>query len=137
MADITITAANVVAGTNAKISHGVAGVAVTAGQWVYLDSTTGKYGLADTDSATAGVRSAIGVALNTAAANQPLAVQSDGQITIGGAILAGVAYYLSGTPGGMAPVADVIAGDYPLIVGMGVSTTVLDISIVYPAVVLA
>ncbi|MER9883102.1 hypothetical protein [Mesorhizobium sp. M0118] len=125
------------AGANARITHGIAGATITAGQWVYLDSTTGKYGLADTDSATAGVRSAIGVALNSASANQPLAVQSDGLVTIGGAILAGVAYYLSGTPGAMCPIADVAAGDYPLVLGMGVSTTVLDISIVYPAVVLA
>lgn len=137
MADIAITAANVVASNTATIVRGTAGATITAGQWVYLDSTTGKYNLADTDSATAGVRAAIGVALNGAALNQPVAVCTAGAVTIGGAILAGVAYYLSGTPGSMCPVADVAAGDYPLIVGMGASTTVLNVGVVYPGVVLA
>lgn len=137
MADLSITPANVVAGTNAKITRGTAGVAITAGQAVYLDSTTGKWGLADTDSATAGVRNALGIALNGAAANQPIAVITEGDVTIGASILAGVAYYLSGTPGGICPVADVAAGDYTLIVGMGKSTSVLSVKIVYPGVVLA
>lgn len=136
MADLTITAASVVAGANAKITYGTAGATITAGQAVYLDSTTGKWALADTDSATAAVRSAMGIALNGAAINQPVAVQSAGALTIGATIAAGVAYYLSGTPGGICPIADVAAGDYPLILGMGASTTVLNVSIVYPAVVL-
>ena len=137
MADLTITAASVVPGSDARISHGTAGATITAGQAVYLDSaTTGKWQLADTDSATAAVRAAHGVALNSASLNQPIAVQTEGDITIGATIAAGVAYYLSGTPGGICPVADVAAGDYPLVIGMGKSTTVLDINIVYPGVVL-
>ncbi len=137
MTDISITATLVVAGANAKITYGTAGATITAGQVVTLDPTTGKWALADTDSATAAIRSAMGIALNGAALNQPIAVQSAGALTLGGAILAGVAYYLSGTPGGIAPIADVAAGDYPLIVGMGASTTVLNVGIVYPGVVLA
>lgn len=137
MADLSITAANVVAGANARVTHGIAGVAITAGQAVFLDQTTGKWALADTDSATAAVRAAHGIALNGAALNQPIAVITEGDVTIGAAILAGVAYYLSGTAGGICPVADVAAGDYPLILGMGKSTTVLNVNIVYSGVVLA
>ncbi len=135
MVDIAITAANVVPGANAVIERGVAGVAITAGQAVYLNSTTGKYALADTDSATAEVRRPRGLALNGASANQPVAVQSAGDITIGGTIAAGTAYILSRTPGGVAPVADSLAGDYPCIIGMGKSTTVLAIDIQFPGVV--
>jgi hypothetical protein len=136
LADLTITAASVVAGSGATIARGTAGATITAGQAVYLDTaTTGKWQLADTDSATAAVRAAHGIALNGAALNQPIAVITDGDLTIGATIEAGTAYYLSGTAGGICPVADVAAGDYPLILGMGKSTTVLDVNIVYPGVV--
>ena len=37
-----------------------------------------------------------------------------------------MAYYLSGTPGGVRPVADNVAGDYPVILGIAASTTVLN-----------
>ena len=137
MVDITITAANVVPGNTAKIERGTAGATITAGQVVYLDSaTTGKWQLADTDSATAAVRAAHGVALNSASDGQPISVCTEGPVTIGATIAAGVAYYLSGTPGGICPVADVAAGDYPCLIGMGASTTVLNVGIVYPGVVL-
>jgi hypothetical protein len=136
MADLVITAASVVAGANARITHGIAGATVTAGQVLYLDPTTGKWNLADTDSATAAVRAATGVALNGAALNQPVAVQTSGLLTIGATVAAGVAYYLSGDAGGICPVADLAAGDFPLIVGMGTSTTVIDVDIKYPGVIL-
>lgn len=137
MADLTITAASVVAGSNARKTTGVAGAAITAGQVVYYDSTTGTYKLADTDSATSGVRVPAGIALHAASTNQPLTIQTAGDITIGASILAGVAYYLSGTPGGICPIADVASGDYTAIIGMGISTTVLRIDIQAPNVVLA
>lgn len=137
MADLTITATSVVAGNTATIARGTAGAAITAGQVVYLDPTAGTYKLADTDSATAAVRNAVGIALNGAASGQPVAVCTHGPVTIGATIAAGVAYYLSGNAGGICPVADVAAGDYPLIIGMGASTAVLNVDIVYPGVVLA
>lgn len=135
MADLSITAASVVAGSTATKTRGTAGVTITAGQVVFLDPTTGKYALADTDSATAAVRQAHGIALNGAALNQPIEVCTAGPVTIGATIEAGTAYYLSGTAGGICPVADVAAGDYPLIVGQGASTTVLNVEIVYAGVV--
>lgn len=130
MADLTITATNVVAGSNARTVHGVAGVAITAGQVVYLDSaTTGKWQLADNNAASAAARQPHGIALNSASLNQPIAVQTDGPITIGATLTAGVAYYLSDTPGGICPVADLATGEYPTVLGMATSTTVLDIDI--------
>jgi hypothetical protein len=137
MADLTITATNVVAGNSAKTENGVAGVAVTAGQVVYKDSADNKFKLADTDSATAAARSPYGIALHAAAANQPLAVLTSGSITIGAALTAGVFYYLSGTPGGICPVADVAAGDYPCVIGVATSASLLKVQIVESGVVLA
>ena len=129
MADLTITAANVIAGSGAKIVHGTAGASVTAGQVLYLDSAAGTYKLADTDSATVAARSPAGIALHASATNQPIAVLTAGPITIGATVAVGDAYYLSGNAGGLAPVADVAAGDYPCIMGICTSTSVLNVNI--------
>ncbi len=129
MADISITAANVVAGSNASVVQGTAGETIAAGQFVYKATATQKWMLADNDSATAEVRLPLGVALNGAALNQPVVVQKSGDVTIGGALTAGVAYYLSATPGGICPVADIASGDYSVLLGLAKSATVLAIDI--------
>jgi hypothetical protein len=130
MADLSITAASVVAGQGAVIENGIAGAAITAGQWVYLDSTTtGRYQLADNNSATAAARVARGVALNGAANGQPLAIAKGGPVTIGATLTPGVAYYLSATAGGICPVADLTTGSYPCLLGMAVSASVLNTDI--------
>jgi hypothetical protein len=123
MADLTITAANVVAGSDAVKVTGVAGVSVTAGQSVYLDTTTNTYKLADADAA-ASVNSA-SIALHAAAANQPLTVQTGGTITIGATISVGLAYYVSTTAGGICPEADLSSGDYPYLLGYGSATGII------------
>lgn len=137
MADLIITAANVIAGEGAKIESGTAGEAITAGQVVYWDSTNSVYSLADCDSATAALRSPRGIALNGAATGQPIDVATKGPVTIGATLTAGVAYYLSGTAGGIAPVADLATGDYPTIIGIATSTSVLDVLIHESGVALA
>jgi hypothetical protein len=69
------------------------------------------------------------VALHAAAANQPLAIQKAGDITIGAALTAGVDYWLSATPGGIAPRADVTTGMDPILIGVAKSATVLTLAI--------
>lgn len=123
MADLTITATSVAAGGNARTRDGNAGAAITAGQVVYLDSTTNTYKLADNDSATAAVRSPAGVALNGAASGQPVRVQTSGLITIGATTVVGEVYCLSSTAGGICPIADIAAGDYNTVLGVGTSVT--------------
>lgn len=128
MADLVITAASVVAGTGATKENGVAGASVTAGQVVYKDASDGgKFKLADNDSATAAVRSPYGIALHAAAANQPLTVLKEGPITIGATVAVGVVYCLSSTAGGICPNADIAAGDYNTILGIGTSTSVIEV----------
>lgn len=129
MADLTITAANVVKGSGSSIDRGTAGATITAGQVVYKDAANGKYLLADSDSATAAVRNAIGIALNGAANNQPLSVLTSGDITIGATLTAGTDYWLSNTPGGICPRADVGSGEYPTMLGIAKSTSVLSVNI--------
>lgn len=136
MADISITAGNVVAGSNSSRESGVAGEAITAGQAVYLASGTKKWMKADNNAATEEARRALGIALNGASLNQPLQVHRFGDITIGATLTAGSAYYLSDTPGGLSLVADVGSGEYVVLIGIAKSTTVLAVDIQYPGVAL-
>jgi hypothetical protein len=124
-ADLTVTAASVLPGSSAQTATGVAGEALTAGQAVYRKVADGKWYKADCNSATAEVRLASAIALTGSAAGQSVVVQTGGQITIGATLTAGVVYYLSGTAGGLRPVADNTTGDYPQVIGMAMSTTSL------------
>lgn len=130
MAALSITAANVLAGSNASTRQGTAGATITQGQVVYFDDTTNTYKLADTNSATAAARSPASIALNGASSGQPLMVLTAGDVTIGATLSAGVAYYLGGTAGSIVPVGDLTTGDYPVIIGIAKSTSVLAVKIV-------
>jgi hypothetical protein len=130
MADLVITAATVVAGSAARrLPPGPAGEAVAAGKAVALHPTTKKWMLADSNSATAALRTADGIALNGAALDQPLVVAEAGPVTIGATLTPGVAYYLSDTPGGICPVGDVGSGEYVCLLGLATSSSVLDLDI--------
>lgn len=136
MTDISITPANVIAGSNATVATGRAGATITAGQVVYKEAASGKYKLADSDSATAEVKAAAGIALNGAADGQPLSVLTSGDVTLGSVLTAGTAYYLSETPGGIQPAAD-LAGEDVIQLGLAKSATVLSVRIQIPGVTLA
>ena len=118
MADITITAANVLM-TSADTTTGIAGETITAGMPVYLKSTDARYWKAQCDG-TAAEATAVGIALHASLAGQPLTIATGGTINIG-ATTAKVFYYLSATAGGIAPVADLTSGQY--IVALGYATT--------------
>ena len=136
MANVNITAANVLAGTNSTRKHGTAGETITAGHVLYLEDSSNKWKLADNNSATAAVRTAQAIALNNASDGQPITVLTGGDITIGGTLVAGVAYYLSDTPGHICPVADLGAGEYSCLLGMATSASVLSVAIKYSGVAL-
>lgn len=129
MADLSLTAASVIAGADSQTEHGWAGATVTAGQAVYLDTADNRYKLADSNGASALIRTPRGIALHGASSGQPLAILLRGDITIGATVTAGVAYYLSDTPGGLCPVADLASGEYPCVIGIAKSTTVLSVQI--------
>jgi hypothetical protein len=135
MTALTITAASVAAGEDSTRDIGKAGTAITAGQVVYK-AADGTYKLAGTKDALAIVRKPLGIALNGAAAGQPVAVLTKGPITIGATLVGGTAYYLSGTPGSICPVADLTTGDRPALLGMAISTSVLYVGILSPDVAL-
>lgn len=130
MADLTITAASVIPGANATKETGIAGATVTAGQTVYKEAATGQFKLADSNSATAEVRTPYGIALHASLAGQPLTVQTSGQITIGATVAVGTAYMQSETPGGIQPAADIATGEYATLIGFAITAAIIDIRIV-------
>jgi hypothetical protein len=125
MVDISITAANVLPGTNARRVTGTAGATITQGKAVYLDTTDNKYKLADAN-ASAATAAAAGIALTSGADGQPIDVQYGGRITIGGTAVAGTTYIVSGTAGGVAPDADGASGWYKTVLGVGISATQIE-----------
>ena len=128
MADLSITAANVVQSTGARVNNQyVAGETVTAGQVVYLKASDSRWWKAQCDgtAAESGYGVSRGIAMHAASAGQPLAVQESGAITIGATVTVGLEYYLSATAGGICPIADLTTGNYLTIIGYATSASVV------------
>lgn len=124
MVDITMTPASLALGSDCTVTTYIAAVAITAGQAVYYDASTGKVNLADADASSA-TATAIGIAMTTApAANLPVVVCTGGTITAGSVFTKGTPLFLSKTAGGIAPAADITgAGTYWTQLGIGTGTT--------------
>lgn len=123
MADVTITAADVVASANAQTGEGTAGVAIVAGEWVYraADKTLR---LADANSSLL-TSTAEGMALHAAGVGQPLKFASQGEVTVSAVLTTGKVYVVSSNAGKTAPVADLASGWWTSIVGYAKTTSVL------------
>ncbi len=133
MANIVITAANCVkVAGNTEI--GTAGEAITAGTTCFMKSSDGKFWLADSDptavTGQTGINVVRGIALNSAAANQPLTLQTDGTITIGGTVTVGKAQYLGPTgDGGITEtVADLASNDWVTVVGVATTAAIITLN---------
>lgn len=128
--DLSITVASV-----ATVSGGIckdfnAGATITAGKSLYLDANN-LWQLAQSDSAAhLGSGSRTGVALHAALNGQPLAVQETGILNPGGAILTiGTIYVISAAnAGGIAPFADLASTNKIHILGIGKTTSQLDMA---------
>lgn len=109
MADLTVSASGIVAGSNATFDFGVAGASITAGQPVYIDTANSNViKPAVNTSATACV--VAGIALHAAASGQPIKYIKTGDLYMTGTTLpVGSVYVLSATSGGICPVADLEA----------------------------
>lgn len=119
MADLTITAANVV-NVSCRVAHGTFGATVTAGQAVYIDTADGNsLKPADTNSGTAAARTFAGIALNGGGDGQAAAYATgDGLIDMGATLTVGEVYVLSANAGGIAPVGDLATGHYTCVLGV-------------------
>lgn len=128
MADLSVTAANCVPGSDARTVQGIAGETITAGMAVYKAAATGKWMKADADG-SGEAHTAVGIALTGSSLNQPIVVQTRGSITLGATLTANTSYFLSGaTAGGICPVADVGTGEYLQLIGIATTTAVMKLS---------
>lgn len=127
MADLTVTAANVVAAEGADVRNGRSGGTITAGQVVYKDPTDNKVKLADSNGqATAEAK---GIALNSASLNQPISWIAGGNINPGATVAEGEIYAVSSTAGGIAPEADLASDEWVTTLGIGTSTSNIKLKI--------
>lgn len=130
MADLTITAANVVpaASPTTKTQVGTYGATITQGMPVYLDSADGKWKIADANASVT-TAAAVGIALVAGSDGQPGLIQTEGDITIGATVAVGTIYVVSATAGKIAPSADGVSGWYTCVLGIAISTTVIRLKI--------
>lgn len=131
MADLTITATDVVPSAGARIKTVTAGATVTRGMPVYKDTgDNNEYKPTDANG-VAPANTIDGIALADADDGQSLPIcQKDDALAIGSTVGIGDVYVASATPGGIAPVADAASGWFVTIVGVAVSTTELKVNFV-------
>ncbi len=128
MADLSITTANLKLNSSRSRPTTVqAGAAITIGQVVYLNTVTSKYEPADADAEASAL--VAGIAVTAASTDGYFSLLSQTDLILGATLVAGTAYYLSTNAGGIAPHADLGAGDYVSLIGFASSTTVLDLNI--------
>lgn len=120
MADLTVTAANVV-NNGGTTANDIAGETITAGQPLYKKTSTDSRlykAENDVNTESAGV---VGISLHAALVGQPIAYAVSGPINIGATTVKGI-YALSAAAGGIAPVADLVATNRIVYLGYATST---------------
>ena len=122
--EIVVTATSVVKGTGATVEKSyLAGEAITAGQACYVKSD-GKLWKSQCDG-TAAEATFAGIALNGAAAEQPVQMVVEGLITIGATVVAGTIYVVGSVAGGICPWASLATPNYVSVVGYATTSGIL------------
>jgi hypothetical protein len=125
MADISVTAANVVqVGTGNIGQQGLlAAATITAGEPLYINSSTNALALAGNGLTTPGFIVS-GIALANAAAGQPVVFGVSGiRLTISTSLVVGAPYFLSNNAGKICPVGDLATGYNVVLLGFAISAT--------------
>ena len=110
----------------------MAGEAISAGQSIF-PAADGELELAEKDQ-TAADAAANGIALNDAAALQPITYIIRGTINMGAILSVGETYIVGAAPGGIAPEADAAVGNFVTILGVAISANNLKIGILQSGV---
>lgn len=126
MSNYVVAAANVRASGNATKEHGLAGVALTQGQSVYLDTADGKLKQYDANG-SGDAKVFRGITLNAAGADQPVTIcREDPDFTPGCTLAIGDTVIGSATPGAICPDADAVAGWFKTVLGTAKTTTTMN-----------
>jgi hypothetical protein len=130
MATISQTAANVKpVGTAPKIQVFIAGEGLTQGQPFYILSTDNR--AYKTDANVAAAAKCHGIALTPASTGEAvIGVLPGSQVNLGATLVNGETYAASRTAGEIFTVADLTTGDYPVILGVAISTSVLSFNVI-------
>ena len=135
MANLTQTAANVgVGASSGRVRIVQAGEAITQGMPVY--ESAGKWYQADANVLAAS--QATSIAMSAAAAdNDPLIIArgAGALINLGATLTVGETYVVSRTKGAICPIGDLVAGDYPCILGTAQTTKYLQTIYAYSGAV--
>jgi hypothetical protein len=134
MADVSITAGNVLAGAGST-TRGTAGATLTAGQTVYLDASVARYKAANALTASSAV--VAGITLNGGSNGQPMEIIQSGILTAGGTLAVGKTYILSSNSGGICPVDDESTNHYISVLGVATSSSLLKMNPIVSGVKLA
>lgn len=136
MADLSITPTSVVkyaTSPAAVTSQGIAGETIAAGQALYLAAGL----LMKADDTTAAKAACVGVALNGGAINQPIQYITSGGLNPGATVAAGIAYGVTDTAGGIGAISERASADYVTIIGVGATTTRINVDIIKSGVAIA
>lgn len=130
MADLSITAASVVAADGAvSMQEYTAGATITAGCLVYVDTANSnilKLAQADGTLLEATLK---GIALNGASTGQQCIVAVAGDLNPGATVAVGETYVVSATAGKICPIGDLTTSDYVSILGVATTASNLKINI--------
>jgi len=143
MADLSITAANVLPPADARESIGIAGETVTAGMVLYYKVSDGYWYKADAltaEKAGSALYGYLKMAMSGATAGQPVVLAEPGQtITMGAVFSVGRLYVLSATAtsGKIAPIADLVNTNYLVPLGYADTTSTIVFNPVSTGIVLA
>ena len=134
MAAISITPGSVLMVAGGSKRTVTSGGTITAGMCVYEDTATSTWKPARANAAATSAASAI--ALCGASSGQQMVIQEAGSITIGGTVVAGIVYCVSDAVAGeIIPSADYGSGDYPAVIGVASSTSVIQLGFIAPGAV--
>ena len=128
MADISITASNLIPATGYGFVDGVAGATIPAGDLAYTSAVNGQFLLADNND-TAVKAAVTGIAAASAVSGQPQRLITSGNVAVGSILTVGTVYCLSSNAGKICPYADLDSGDYVTIVGVATAATTLKVAI--------
>lgn len=127
--DVIVTAANVRPTENTQVRLVIYGATVTAGDWLYRNTSTDKY-LPTTSTGTllqSGGSSELVWAMTGGADTEDGTIAVSGKVIVGGALGVGKVYVISDTVGLMTLANDLASTWYTGITGVASSTTELEL----------
>lgn len=127
MANLVVTPANVQQASNASIERGIARIFILAGTTIYLH-VNGQL-QPSRNSGDVSQAAALGITLNDASGGQPLAYIVRGDLDPGAVLVVGETYVVGNVDGTIAPIADVLAGNFATILGIADAANNLKVNV--------